>query len=160
MNKTALILYLIAFVAELAGWAIVFFDVKSRVARLKGFTQPSVPPSPMIYNEDPRVAALRASQGLELAEEQLRAALNEVIAAIAANREATLAVDQQLARLAGVGQKTRRLWYAVALLFVGVVLGGVGNLASSSGAGADRLSCTFLTNGAAIGDATGAVECE
>jgi hypothetical protein len=108
---------------------------------LRNFREPYVVPPPLIYNEHPQVAEMLASLGPEAAEQRVSAGFNELIDAIVTDREAAASMDRQLAALAGVGTGTSRLWLAFGLLILGTILGGVANITSAAGTGAERIAC-------------------
>ncbi len=133
MNKSALAIYSVAFLADLAGLCVGWLDLRQRLGLLTTFSQETPSDLPLTYNVDPGVLERLADSEPTMIAARLRNGLNEMIRALAEERGAREATEERLARLSGVGDNPRRLRFAAVLLAVGVVLGGLGNLVSSLG---------------------------
>lgn len=128
-------LYLAALVAELGGLTLGLLDLSGRVRKIGAFSKPDPPVLPAGFNEHPSVARIHASSGLEKAIQGQRETNNELINAVRDLMNYTSAVDDELEKLAGVGESLGWLWAAAGLILVSAVLGGVANLLTVSGVG-------------------------
>lgn len=128
MRTLALILYLVAGLAEVAGLLIAGKDLWNRIRKVRSFEVPERPAGPMEFNLHPwalDVADLRSPQEKE---EQMRDAYNEMVEALQAEQRHTSAVDDQLAKIAGVAERSWPLVLGAALVVLGAVVGTVANL--------------------------------
>lgn len=121
-------LYLAALTAEFSGLALGASDLRGRARKLAAFSRPPIPRLPAEFNEHPAVAELLASQGLERAMQEQRPVNNELINAVREQMDYSSRVDDELGKLAGLGDRLRRLWIAAGLLVLGAIVGGVANL--------------------------------
>ncbi len=133
MNKSALAIYSVAFLADLSGLCVGWLDLRQRLGLLTNFSQETPSDLPLTHNVDPGVLERLADSEPAMLAARIRTGLNEMTRALTEERRAREATEERLARLSGVGDNPRRLRFAAVLLAVGVVLGGLGNLVSSLG---------------------------
>lgn len=128
MKTWALSLYLVAGLAEIVGLLIAGNDLWNRIKKIRSFEVPERPAGPMAFNLHQQaidMAALRTRQQME---EQMRDAYNEMVGALQAEQQHTSAVDDQLAKLAGVAERWWPLVLGAALVALGAAVGTVANL--------------------------------
>jgi hypothetical protein len=123
MKLAILVLALVSFVAVAIGTCMAATDLKGRIELLRNFKLEVTSNLPMIYNVHPEVMRLLADREPSVVAAQFRAGMNEVIAAIAEDRQARAVTDQRLADLAGVGDNLTWLKGGSALLLGGALVG-------------------------------------
>ena len=82
----------------------------------------------MAFNLHPQAVGMAVLRTPEQTEEQMREAYNEMLDALKAEQQHTSAVDDQLAKLAGVSEEWWALVLGAALVVLGAAVGTVANL--------------------------------
>lgn len=128
LHAVVLVLCSISLAAVLSGTYLAVTDLTNRLPLLRAFRVEASGELPMVYNVHPQVMQALADREPVVVAAQMRAGLNEVILAIAEDRQAREHTDSQLATLAGVGSNLTRLVLGSALLLGGGIIGAIAGL--------------------------------
>jgi hypothetical protein len=132
MSTVILALSAISLASASLGTYLAVVDLKGRFRLLNEFRIKTSNALPMVYNVHPAVMQVLADNEAFLVAAQLRTGLNEVIGAIAEDRDAHARTEAGLAKLAGVGDDLRRLKLGSGLLLGGALVGGLAGLLAAA----------------------------
>jgi len=132
MKLAIFVLAVVSFAAAAIGTYATATDLKERIKLIRTFKLEVTRDLPMIYNVHPRLMQELADREPTIVAAEARAGLNEVIDAIAEDRRAREVTEQQLARLAGVGDNLTRLKVGSALLLGGALVGGFAGILAAA----------------------------
>lgn len=135
MNDLALALYIGGFAGDVIGSGLAAYDLKQRLGKLRKYTRPVVVTRTFLWNVEAAgdIKDMLAGRNAQMVKAQLEAAVHRLTRALDEERAAREAAETRLLSLHGIGDRAWRLWLGAGLLFAGVVLGGLGNLASTAG---------------------------